>query len=123
MASMMFIAYLASTEPDSSFYLQPELTNRQFFRLMASHTYSFFMYPYISDYHYWSGDFSGLYYVDENWLLNLTLTGGAAPHTPKYLDQYNQGHGSLLIDHNSPELWTLINKWIKDNKNLKKKSK
>ena len=26
----------------------------------------------------------------------------------------NQGHASLLIDQNSPELWALIDNWIKN---------
>jgi hypothetical protein len=176
MAGMMYIAYLASTEPDVGSYFQSGLTNRQFFRVMASQTYSFSMYPYTPDYHYWSGNASSLDYVDENRLLYLTLTGGAVPYTPKYLDLYmaglmgnvegyeinssridspvlyvgfgggfgdygswwyenevgktnsrvtsvnwnDQGHGSLLIDRNSPEIWALIDNWVKNNKNLKK---
>lgn len=91
MKDMMSIAYLAYMAPDDEFFLQPELTNRQFFRLMASQTYLSSTYPYTPDYHYWSGDLNGLYYVDEARLLNLTLTGGAVPYTPKYLDQYMAG--------------------------------
>ena len=48
-------------------------------------------YPYTPNYHYWSGDLDGLYYVDENRLLNLTLTGGAVPYAPKHLDLYMAG--------------------------------
>ncbi|WP_231585586.1 MULTISPECIES: hypothetical protein [unclassified Methanosarcina] len=175
MAGMMYVAYMASTEPEGHDF-NLTFTNRQFFRLMASHTYIFSEYPYTPDYHYWSGDPSGLYYVDEDRLLNLTLTGVAVPHTPKYLDQYmaglmgnvegyeinssridspvlyvglgggfgdygawwyedevgetnnrvttiswnDQGHGSLLIDRNSSELWALIDNWVAGKQPIKK---
>ncbi|MGB9926784.1 MAG: hypothetical protein ACPK85_00095 [Methanosarcina sp.] len=33
------------------------------------------------------------------------------------LNWKDQGHASLLIDRNSPELWAIIHKWIKDNEN------
>ncbi|MDD3874896.1 MAG: hypothetical protein PHE01_12085 [Methanosarcina sp.] len=171
MAFMMHIASLALADPDGKASFQPSLTNRQFFRLMATQTHAFNEYPYTPNYHYWSGDLGGLYYVDENRLLNLTLTGGAVPYAPKYLDLYmaglmgnvdgyeidfsrisspvlyiglgggfsgygawwyenkvgkindkvtsinwnNQGHGSLALDYNSPELWALIHSWIEDN--------
>lgn len=175
MAGMMYRGYKASTEPEGHDF-NLTFTNRQFFRLMASQTYSFSEYPYTPDYHYWSGDLSGLYHVDENRLLNLTLTGGAVPYTPKYLDQYmaglmgnvegyeinssridspvlyvglgggfgdygawwyedevgetnsrvttiswnNQGHGSLLIDRNSSELWALIDDWVDGKQPIKR---
>ena len=171
MAIMMQIANLVSTDPEGKSPIQPNLTNWQFIRLMASQTYSFSANPYTPDYHYWSGDLNGLYYVDENRLINLTLAGGAIPHTPKYMDQYmaglmgnidgykidfskidspvlyiglgggfndygswwyenevgrinndvttinwnNQGHCSIALDYNAPELWALINSWIKNN--------
>lgn len=91
MAAMMQIASLALTDPDRESLFQPGLTNRQFFRLMATQTYSFNAYPYTPNYHYWSGDLGGLYFVDENRLLNLTLTGGAVPYVSKYLDLYMAG--------------------------------
>lgn len=91
MAVMMQIASLALTDPDRESVLQPDLTNRQFFRLMATQTHTFNAYPYTPNYHYWSGDLDGLYYVDENRLLNLTLTGGAVPYAPKHLDLYMAG--------------------------------
>lgn len=91
MAAMMQIASLALTEPDRESAFQPDLTNRQLFRLMATRTYAFNPYPYTPNYHYWSGDLGGLYYVDENRLLNLTLTGGAVPYVPKHLDLYMAG--------------------------------
>jgi len=171
MAIMMQIANLALTDPEGKSSVQPGLTNKQLFRLMATQTHTFNAYPYTPDYHYWSGDLSSLYYVDENKLLNLTLTGGAVPYAPKYMDQYMaglmgnvegyeinssridspllyvglgggfgdygswwyenevgktndrvtsinwnaQGHGSIALDYNSPELWALINSWIKNN--------
>ncbi len=171
MAAMMQIASMALTNPDGKSSFQPGLTNRQFFRLMATQTHAFNEYPYTPNYHYWSGDLGGLYYVDENKLLNLTLTGGAVPYVPKHLDLYmaglmgnvdgyeieysrisspvlyvglgggfsgygawwyenevgkindkvtsinwnNQGHGSIALDYNSPELWALIHNWIEDN--------
>lgn len=171
MAAMMQIASMALTNPDGISSFQPGLTNRQFFRLMATQTHAFNEYPYTPNYHYWSGDLGGLYYVDENKLLNLTLTGGAVPYVPKHLDLYmaglmgnvdgyeieysrisspvlyvglgggfsgygawwyenevgkindkvtsinwnNQGHGSIALDYNSPELWALIHNWIEDN--------
>lgn len=85
MAVMMQVAYNASSNPEGSSSVAG-LTNIQLFRLMASQTYSLSTYPYTPDYHYWSGDLSGLYYVDENRLLDLTLNGGAVPFTPKYMD-------------------------------------
>jgi len=91
MAVMMQIANLALTDPDRESVFQPDLTNRQFFRLMATQTHVFNAYPYTPNYHYWSGDLDGLYYVDENRLLNLTLTGGAVPYAPKHLDLYMAG--------------------------------
>ena len=91
MAVMMQIANLALTDPEGKSPFQPALTNRQFFRLMATKTHTFNAYPYTPNYHYWSGDLGGLYYVDENRLLNLTLTGGAVPYVPKYLDLYMAG--------------------------------
>ncbi len=171
MAIMMQMAYLASTNPEGISPVQPGLTNRQLFRLMASQTYMFKTYPYTPDYHYWSGDLNGLYYVDEDRLLYVTLNGGAVPYTPKSLDQYmaglmgnvegyeidssridspvlyvglgggfgeygswwyenevvktndeitsiiwnDQGHGSIALDYNSPELWAEINKWLENN--------
>ena len=171
MAVMMQIANLALTDPEGESSFQPGLTNRQFFRLMATQTHTFNAYPYTPNYHYWSGDLGGLYYVDEDRLLNLTLTGGAVPYAPKHLDLYmaglmgnvdgyeidysridspvlyiglgggfsdygswwykngvgklndrvtsinwnNQGHGSIALDYNSPDLWALINNWIKNN--------
>ena len=171
MAVMIEIASMALADPEEASPFQPDLTNRQFFRLMATQTHVFNPYPYTPNYHYWGGDLGGLYYVDENRLLNLTLTGGAVPHVPKHLDLYmaglmgnvdgyeidsskinspvlyiglgggfsdygcwwykhevgkindrvtsiiwnNQGHGSLALDYNSPELWALIDSWIKDN--------
>lgn len=171
MKGMMGIAFLASTDP-GNYSGFGGLTNIQFFRFMASQTYALSNYPpYTPDYHYWSGNLSGLYHVNETQLLNLTLTGGAVPYTPKYMDEYmaglmgniegyginssridspvlyvglgggfgeygtwwyenevgninnhigsinwnNQGHASLLIDQNSPELWELIDDWIKEN--------
>ena len=91
MAFMMQIASLALTDPDRESVFQPDLTNRQLFRLMATQTHTFNAYPYTPNYHYWSGDLDGLYYVDENKLLNLTLTGGAVPYAPKHLDLYMAG--------------------------------
>ncbi len=91
MAVMMQIARLALTDPDRESLFQPGFTNRQFFRLMATQTHEFNEYPYTPNYHYWSGDLDGLYYVDENRLLNLTLTGGAVPYVPKRLDLYMAG--------------------------------
>jgi len=87
---MIQVAYLAYFYPevDSS---GTGFTNIELFRLMASQTYLFSKYPYTPDYHYWSGDLSGLSYVDENRLLYLTLNGGAVPYTPKYMDQYMAG--------------------------------
>lgn len=86
MAFMMQIASMALTDPDRESVFQPDLTNIQFFRLIATQTHTFNAYPYTPNYHYWSGDLDGLYYVDENRLLNLTLTGGAVPYAPKHLD-------------------------------------
>jgi hypothetical protein len=170
MANMMAVASLAYADPQGNSPVQPGLTNMQLFRLMASQTYAFSEHPYTPDYHYWSGDLSSLYYVDENRLLEVTLTGGAVPHPPKYLDQYmsglmgniegyeinasridspllyvglgggfgdygswwyvnevgntnnrvtsmtwnDQGHGSIALDYNAPELWALIGDWIED---------
>ncbi|AKB50326.1 hypothetical protein MSBRW_1073 [Methanosarcina barkeri str. Wiesmoor] len=91
MAAMMQIASLALTDPDRESIFQPDLTNRQFFRLMATQTHALNENPYTPNYHYWSGDLDGLYYVDENKLLNLTLTGGAVPYAPKHLDLYMAG--------------------------------
>lgn len=171
MATMIEVARLADSFPNDTSPILSGFTNIQLFRLFASQTYSLSSYhPYTPDYHYWTGDFNGLYYVDENRLLSLTLNGGAVPFTPKYMDQYmaglmgnvkgyeidsskidspvlyvglgggfgdygswwyeyevgktnrkvtcmnwsDQGHASLLIDRNSPELWALIYKWMKD---------
>jgi hypothetical protein len=91
MATMMQVASLAYTDPDGVSPVQPGLTNIQLFRLLASQTYAFSEHPYTPDYHYWSGDLGGLYYVNETRLLNVTLTGGAVPYTPKYMDQYMAG--------------------------------
>lgn len=91
MAFMMQIASMALTDPDRESVFQPDLTNIQFFRLIATQTHTFNAYPYTPNYHYWSGDLDGLYYVDENRLLNLTLTGGAVPYAPKHLDLYMAG--------------------------------
>ena len=77
MATMMQVASLAYTDPDGVSPVQPGLTNIQLFRLLASQTYAFSEHPYTPDYHYWSGDLGGLYYVNETRLLNVTLTGGA----------------------------------------------
>ena len=171
MAIMMQVANLALTDPEGNSSFYNGLTNRQFFRLMASQSYTLNAHPYTPNYHYWSGDLNGLYYIDENRLLNLTLAGGAVPHTPKCMDQYmaglmgnvegyeidfsrinspvlyiglgggfseygswwyknevgktngrvtsinwnNQGHCSIALDYNSPELWALINSWAKNN--------
>lgn len=93
MAAMMYIASLALTCPDrtSNESAKFGLTNIQLFRFMASQTYMFSKHPYTPYYHYWSGDLSGLYYVNENRLLNTTLTGGAVPYAPMYTDQYMAG--------------------------------
>ncbi len=174
MGNMMGVASLAYVNPEGVSPFQSELTNftnMQFFRLMASQTSAFSEHPYTPDYHYWSGDLSDLYYVDDDRLLNITLTGGAVPNTPKYMDQYmaglmgnvegykidssridspllyvglgggfgdygswwyenevgktnnrvtsinwnNQGHGSIALDYNSPDLWALIDGWIENN--------
>lgn len=173
MGTMMGIANLAYMYPEEASPFQPGLTNMQLFRLMASQTYLFSKYPYTPDYHYWNGapDLSDLYYVNENRLLTVTLTGGAIPYTPKYMDQYMaglmgnvdgyeinssevdspllyvglgggfgnygswwyvnevgktnnrvtsltwnyQGHGSIALDNNSPELWALVDNWIENN--------
>lgn len=170
MGTMINIAGLAHIAPNDTSPIRPEFTNIRLFRLFASQTYSLSLYPYTPDYHYWTGDLDGLYYVDENQLLDLTINGGAVHNTPKYMDQYmaglmgnvegyeidsskidstvlyvglgggfgnygswwyeyevgktnkkvtcmnwsDQGHASLLIDRNSPELWALIYKWMKD---------
>lgn len=170
MLNMIQVASLAYADPDGVSPIQSKLTNIQFFRFMASQIYIISPHPYTPDYHYWSGDLNGLYYVDESRLLYLTLYGGAVPFTPKYMDQYmaglmgnvdgynidsskvdspvlyvglgggfgnygswwyenevgktnknvtsiswnDQGHASLLIDYNSPDLWKLIYKWMKD---------
>ncbi len=171
MGGMMQLAYLASSDPETESPIQPGLTNRQVFRLMASQTYMFSAYPYTPDYHYWSGDLDGLYYVDENRVLSAALTGGAVPYAPINMDLYmaglmgnvegfdidssgvdspllyvglgggfgeygswwyenevgktnkkvssitwnDQGHGSIALDYNSPDLWSEINCWLKDN--------
>ena len=171
MATMMQLANLASADPEGASPVQTGLTNIQLFRLLASQTYAFSEHPYTPDYHYWSGDLSGLYHVDENRLLYITLNGGAVPYSPQYMNQYmaglmgnvegyeinstkvdspvlyvglgggfgdygswwyqnevgktnnriasmnwnSQGHASILLDRNSPELWALINNWIKNN--------
>lgn len=168
MGTMMGLAYLAVTAPESTSSMEG-LTNLQLFRFVATQTYIFSRYPYTPDYHYWSGDLNGLYYVNETRLLDLTLNGGAVPYTPKYIDEYmaglmgdiqnyeinssrvdspvlyvglgggfgnygawwfenkvgntnskvssitwsDQGHASLLIDRNSPEVWARIDEWIK----------
>jgi alpha-beta hydrolase superfamily lysophospholipase len=91
MAAMMQVASLAYADPDGISPLNSELTNIQLFRLIASQTYSISPYPYTPDYHYWSGDLNGLYYVNESRLLYLTLKGGAVPFTPIYMDQYMAG--------------------------------
>jgi len=177
MAIMIQVANLALTDPEGNSPVYNGLTNRQFFRLMASQSYTLNAHPYTPNYHYWSGDLNGLYYVDENRLLNLTLKGGAVPYTPKYMDQYmaglmgnvdgyeidfsrinspvlyiglgggfsdygswwyknevgkindrvtsinwnSQGHCSIALDYNSPELWALINNWIKSTQTKNKK--
>jgi hypothetical protein len=90
MAVMMQIASLVSTYPEGSSFV-PGLTNIQLFRLIASQTYKFSRYPYTPDYHYWSGDLSGLHYVNESRLLGITLDGGAVPHAPMYMDKYMAG--------------------------------
>jgi hypothetical protein len=91
MAIMMQIANLTLIDPEGESPIQSNLTNKQLLRLMASQTYSFIAHPYTPDYHYWSGDLNTLYYVDENQLIDLTLTGGAIPHTPKHMGQYMAG--------------------------------
>jgi hypothetical protein len=91
MAIMMQIANLALIDPEGRSFVNNNFANRQIFRLMASQTYTFNAHPYTPNYHYWSGDLNGLHYVDENRLLNLTLTGGAVPHTPKYMDRLMAG--------------------------------
>jgi hypothetical protein len=90
MKLMMGIAYLAFADPngDSS---MPGFTNIQLFRLMASQTYTFSQYPYTPDYHYWSGNLNGLYDINENRLLSITLNGGAVPYAPMTMDQYMAG--------------------------------
>ena len=171
MAVMMQLASLAFSYPDSESPVMQGLTNRQVFRLMASQTYMFRTYPYTPDYHYWSGNLSGLFYVDENRVLSTALTGGAVPYAPKNMDLYmaglmgnvegyeidssgvdspllyvglgggfgaygswwyendvgktnkevssmiwnDQGHGSIALDYNSPELWSEINRWLEGN--------
>ena len=171
MGGMMQLAYLASSYPEAESPVQPGLTNRQVFRLMASQTYVFSTYPYTPDYHYWSGNLTGLYYVDENRVLSVALTGGAVPYAPQNLDLYmaglmgnvdgyeidssgvdspllyvglgggfgnygswwyenevgktnqnvssiiwnDQGHGSIALDYNSPDLWSEINCWLEKN--------
>ncbi|WP_440954492.1 hypothetical protein ACSAZK_12795 [Methanosarcina sp. Mfa9] len=171
MGRMMQLASLASSDPEAESPVQPGLTNRQVFRLMASQTYMFSAYPYTPDYHYWSGDLGGLYYVDENRVLSAALAGGAVPYAPINLDLYmaglmgnvdgyeidssgvdspllyvglgggfgnygswwyenevgktnkkvssiiwnDQGHGSIALDYNSPELWSEINCWLESN--------
>jgi hypothetical protein len=91
MAVMMQVANLALTDPEGRSFVNNDFTNRQIFRLLASRTYMFNVHPYTPNYHYWSGDLNGLHYVDETRLLNLTLTGGAVPHTPRYMDKYMAG--------------------------------
>ena len=91
MAVMMQVAKLALTDPEERSSFNDKFTNRQIFRLMASQTYMFNARPYTPNYHYWGGDLNGLHYADENRLLNLTLAGGAVPHTPKYMDMYMAG--------------------------------
>lgn len=169
MGTMKNIAGLAYTYPNET-SIWPGLTNIQFFRFMASQIYIISPHPYTPDYHYWTGDTDGLYYVDESRLLELTLNGGAVSFTPNSMDKYmaglmgnvegydvdsskvdspvlyvglgggfgdygswwyenevgktnkkvtctnwkDQGHASLLIDYNSPKLWALIYKWMKD---------
>ena len=89
MGVMMQVAYMASSDPEG--ISETGFTNIQLFRLLASQTWAFSAHPYTPDYHYWSGDLNGLYYVDESRVLNVTLTGGAVPYTPKYMDQYMAG--------------------------------
>ncbi|HWR25057.1 MAG TPA: hypothetical protein VN278_02375 [Methanosarcina sp.] len=169
MAILMQIASLAFADPQGISPIQIQLTNMQFFRLLASQTYALSEHPYTTDYCYWAGNLDGLQYVDEDRLLDVTLTGGAVPYSPKYMDQYmaglmgnidgykidsskvdspllyvglgggfgdhgawwyrnevgktnnnvstmnwnSQGHASVLLDRNSPELWKLIDDWMK----------
>ena len=90
MGTMMGLAYLAVTAPAKCSSM-PGLTNLQLFRFVATQTYACSKYPYTPDYHYWSGDLNGLYNTDEARLLSLTLSGGAVPYTPKYIDEYMAG--------------------------------
>lgn len=94
MAIMMQVANLALTDPEGNSSFYNGLTNRQFFRLMASQSYTLNAHPYTPNYHYWSGDLNGLYYIDENRLLNLILAWGCSPSYPKmYGSVYGRSDG------------------------------
>jgi hypothetical protein len=90
MTIMLGVASLALSDPEGNSSM-PGITNIQLFRLLASQTYMFSQYPYTPDYHYWSGNLSGLYYVNESQVLSTAFTGGAVPYAPMYMDQYMAG--------------------------------
>lgn len=111
MTVMLDVASLAVSDPGGSSSM-PGITNIQLFRLLANQTYMFSQYPYTPDYHYWSGNLSGFYFVNESQVLSTALAGGAVPYAPMYMDQYMAGLmgnvGGYEIDSskiNSPVLY------------------
>jgi hypothetical protein len=51
------------------------------------------------------GDYGSWWYENEVGKTNNNVTS---------INWNSQGHASILLDYNSPELWTLINNWIKN---------
>ena len=52
------------------------------------------------------GDYGSWWYVNEVGKTNNKVTS---------MIWNDQGHGSIALDDNSPELWALIDNWIKTN--------
>ena len=91
MAGMISIAQLADCCPNETSPFNPGVTNIILFRMMATQTFLFDEYSFTPDFHYWTGDINGLYYVNETKVLETTINGGASPYFPLNLDKHVAG--------------------------------
>ena len=89
MLVILYASSLAATDPNSASAIMPGLTNIEAWRMLMSKTYQFDAYPSTPHFHYISGNKNRLLKVDEQRVLNASLT--AVPYSALSMDIFVAG--------------------------------
>lgn len=84
MAGMIFVSHEALVNKDGPSSIIPGLTNREAWRYLVTQTFAVDPFAFTPDFHYLTGDLSGLYYAEEERVLRASVS--AVPHSPLALD-------------------------------------